>query len=274
MSKNESNPSASRPKQGQGEKPGGTATVRDGAPRISAEALRAELPAKFFKEARAEAGGGGIQITLDGRGLKTPKKADLVVATMALGEAIAAEWNALEEKIDPGRLPLTKIANTVIDGVVGKEGELHEDIVRFIGNDLLFYRAGSPRELDQRQGDAWDPVLSWVSERFDAQFTVTEGVMPVEQNLVSVAKVASALSGADAMKLAPVHVMTTMTGSALLVIAFLEGRLTADEVWAATHVDETWQEEQWGTDGEASERRAVRRAEFDAAVRFLELGQA
>ncbi len=194
--------------------------------------------------------------------------------TEALGQAIAAEWNGLGDKIDPERLPLTKIANTVIDGLVGMEGQLHDDLVRFIGNDLLFYRAGSPVELDQRQRDAWDPVLAWAEERFGATFRVTEGVMPVEQNLVSVAKVASALSGADAMKLAPVHVMTTMTGSALLVIAYLEGRLTVDEVWAATHVDETWQEEQWGEDREALARRAVRRAEFDAAVRFLELGQA
>jgi chaperone required for assembly of F1-ATPase len=249
----------------------GTATVHAGGPRISAEAVKRELPAKFFKTAEAKAGEDGVRVTLDGRGLKTPKKADLVVPTLALGDAIAAEWNALEDKIDPERLPLTKIANTVIDGVVGMERELHEDLVRFIGNDLLFYRAGSPRELDERQAAAWDPVLAWVGERFGAQFKVTEGVMPVEQNLLSVAKVAGALSEADAMKLAPVHVMTTLTGSALSVIAYLEGRLMADEVWAHTHVDEGWQEEQWGEDAEALERRAKRRAEFDAAVRFLEL---
>ncbi len=256
------------------QKPAGTATVRTGGPHISADALKRELPAKFFKEARAEQVADGVRITLDGRPLKTPKKAALIVATEALGQAIAAEWNGLGDKIDPERLPLTKIANTVIDGLIGREQDLHEDLVRFIGNDLLFYRAGSPVELDQRQKAAWDPVLAWAEERFGATFRLTEGVMPIEQNLVSVAKVASALSGADAMKLAPVHVMTTMTGSALLVIAYLEGRLTVDEVWAATHVDETWQEEQWGEDREALARRVVRRAEFDAAVRFLELGQA
>ena len=256
------------------QKPAGTATVRTGGPHISADALKRELPAKFFKEARAEQIADGVRIILDGRPLKTPKKAALIVPTEALGLVIAAEWNGLGEKIDPERLPLTKIANTVIDGLVGREQDLHEDLVRFISNDLLFYRAGSPVELDQRQRDAWDPVLAWAEERFGATFRLTEGVMPIEQNLVSVAKVASALSGADAMKLAPVHVMTTMTGSALLVIACLEGRLTVDEVWAATHVDETWQEEQWGEDREALARRAMRRAEFNAAVRFLELGQA
>lgn len=256
------------------QKPAGTATVRTGGPHISADALKRELPAKFFKEARAEQIADGVRIILDGRPLKTPKKAALIVPTEGLGLAIAAEWNGLGEKIDPERLPLTKIANTVIDGLIGREQDLHEDLVRFIGNDLLFYRAGSPVELDQRQKAAWDPVLAWAEERFGATFRLTEGVMPIEQNLVSVAKVASALSGADAMKLAPVHVMTTMTGSALLVIAYLEGRLTVDEVWAATHVDETWQEEQWGEDREALARRAMRRAEFNAAVLFLELGQA
>jgi chaperone required for assembly of F1-ATPase len=254
-------------------RPAGTASVRTGGPRISAEAVRRELPKKFFKEARAERAGDGFAVTLDGRQLKTPRKALLVVPTEALGAAIAAEWNALEKEIDPALLALTKIANTVIDGVVGAEKEIHDDIVRFIGNDLMFYRAGSPRELDARQAAHWDPVLDWVKERFGATFKVTEGVMPVEQNLVAVAKVASALSDADAMVLAPVHVMTTLTGSPLLVIAYLEGRLTADEVWAATHVDETWQEEQWGEDAEALARRATRRAEFDAAVRFLELAQ-
>jgi chaperone required for assembly of F1-ATPase len=255
-------------------KPAGTAAVRMGGPRISQEAVKRELPKKFFRVAEAVQEGDTFSVRLDGRGLKTPKKSTLLVPTASLAEAVAAEWNALDAEIDPALLPLTKIANTVIDGVVGMEKELHDDIVRFIGNDLLFYRAGTPRELAARQAAQWDPVLAWAGERFGAAFKVTEGVMPVEQNLLAVAKVASALSDADAMKLAPVHVLTTLTGSALLVIAFLEGRLTADEVWAATNIDELWQEEQWGEDAEALERRAKRRAEFDAAVRFLTLAQA
>jgi chaperone required for assembly of F1-ATPase len=256
------------------DKPAGTAAVRLGGPRILQEAVKRELPKKFFREAQAVKEGDAFGVTLDGRGLKTPKKSTLLVPTAALAEAIAAEWNALDAEIDPALLPLTKIANTVIDGVVGAEKELHDDIVRFISNDLLFYRAGSPRELAARQAAQWDPVLEWVRERFGAGFKVTEGVMPVEQHLLAVAKVASALSDADAMQIAPIHVLTTLTGSPLLVIAFLEGRLTADEVWAATHVDEMWQEEQWGEDGEALERRAKRREEFDAAVRFFMLSQA
>ena len=256
------------------DKPAGTAKVRMGGTRISKKAVKCELPKRFFREAQAVREGVAFQVTLDGRGLKTPKKAAVLVPTEALAEAIAAEWNALDAEIDPGLLPLTKIANTVIDGVVGAERELHDDIVRFIGNDLIFYRAGSPRELDARQAAQWDPILGWVRERFGAEFKVTEGVMPVEQNLLAVAKVVSALSGAGAMRLAPVHVMTTLTGSALLAIALLEGRLQADEVWAAAHVDEIWQEEQWGEDAEALGRRARRRAEFDAAVQFLALSQA
>ena len=256
------------------EKPGGTAKVRLGGPRISQEAVKRELPKKFFREAQAVQEGDAFSVALDGRGLKTPKKSTFLVPTAALAEAIAAEWKALDAEIDPALLPLTKIANTVIDGVVGAEEELHDYIVRFIGNDLLFYRADSPRELASRQAAQWGPVLEWVQQRFGAAFKVTEGVMPVQQNLLAVAKVASALCDADAMQIAPVHVLTTLTGSPLLVIAFLEGRLTADEVWAATHVDETWQEEQWGEDAEALERRAKRRAEFDAAVRFLTLARA
>lgn len=251
----------------------GKAQVRTGGPRISAEALGRELPKKFYAEAGVAPAEGGYQVTLDGRPLRTPRKAKLIVGSEALANRIAAEWNALEDTIDPARLPLTKIANTVIDGVVGAEREIHDDIVRFIGNDLLFYRAGSPQGLDARQAAQWDPVLDWVAETYGARFKVTEGVMPVTQNLVSVAKAASALSDADAMVLASIHVITTLTGSALLAVALKEGRLTADEVWAAAHIDEAWQEEQWGADAEAAARQAKRRSEFDAAVTFLRLAR-
>jgi chaperone required for assembly of F1-ATPase len=252
----------------------GTAQVRTGGPRISAEALGRELPKKFYETAGVTPAEGGFHVTLDGRPLRTPRKAKLIVASEVLAEAIAGEWTALDETIDPARLPLTKIANTVIDGVVGAEREIHDDIIRFIGNDLLFYRAGSPQGLDARQAAHWDPVLDWVAETYGARFRLTEGVMPVEQNLVAVAKAASALSGADAMVLAPVHVITTLTGSALLAIALKEGRLSTDEVWTAAHVDEAWQEEQWGADTEAAARQAKRRAEFEAAVLFLSLADA
>ncbi len=239
------------------------------SPRSSEDDAARQLPKRFYEIAAVAQRETGYAIELDGRGIKTPKRTALAVPTEALASAIAAEWNALGELIDPEQLPLTKIANTAIDGITGREGEVLDDIVRYIGNDLLFYRADIPKELVERQAEAWDPILAWFTEAFKAIFKSTVGIMPIEQNIVSVAKAASALSNKTAMSLAPLHVITTLTGSALLAIAHQQGRLTADQVWQANHIDEDWQIEQWGSDAEAEERRAKRRAELQSAVEFL-----
>jgi chaperone required for assembly of F1-ATPase len=239
------------------------------SPRSSEDDVARQLPKRFYGKAAVARHEIGYAVELDGRGIKTPKRTALNVPTEALAAAIAAEWNALGELIDPEQLPLTKIANTAIDGVTGREGEIHDDIVRYIGNDLLFYRADIPQELVDRQAEAWNPVLDWFAETFQATFKSTVGIMPIEQNFVSVAKAASALTNETAMSLAPLHVITTLTGSALLAIAHLRGRLTADQVWQATHIDEDWQIEQWGSDDEAEERRVKRRTELQSAVDFL-----
>lgn len=243
--------------------------VPAGSPRSSADEAARQLPKRFYKTAAVAASDAGYAVELDGRGIKTPKRAALVVPSEALATAVAAEWNALGDVIDPELLPLTKIANTAIDGIVGREGEVHDDIVRYIGNDLLFYRADIPKALVDRQAAAWDPVLAWFAETFDATFKSTAGIMPIEQNLITVAKAASALSNETAMSLAPLHVMTTLTGSALLTIAHLKGHLSVEQVWHATNIDEDWQIEQWGRDEEAEERRAKRYAELGAAADFL-----
>jgi len=237
--------------------------------RSSEDEAARQLPKRFHKVAAAVAHEGGFSIELDGRSLKTPKRTTLQVPTLALGGAIAAEWNALEEVIDPAQLPLTKLANTAIDGITGKEREVHDDIVRYISNDLLFYRAETPQELVRRQVLAWDPLLGWFQETYDAEFKVTAGIMPIEQDIRSVAKAASALSNENAMTLAALHVMTTLTGSALLAIAHRHGRLAIGQMWEAAHVDEDWQIEKWGDDSEATFRRHQRRNELERAADFL-----
>lgn len=230
-----------------------------------------QLPKRFYKAATACAQDGGFAIELDGRAVRTPQRQVLLVPTMALGQAIADEWNALGDVIDPQFLPLTKIANTAADGVMGREQDVHDEVVRFIGNDLLFYRADNPQGLVDRQVGAWDPVLDWFRQTYDAEFRVTAGIMPIEQDIRSVAKAASALSGETAMSLGPLHVITTLTGSALLAIAHRHGHLSAEDIWQLSHIDEDWQIEQWGEDAEATERRQKRQAELNAASKFLSL---
>ena len=170
-------------------------------------------------------------------------------------------------------MPLTRLANSAIDGVRGREAEVQADIVKYAGSDLLCYRATEPEELVRRQAELWDPVLAWGREALGAHLQVAKGVMPVTQPEAAQQAVARALDGQDAFALAALHVMTTLMGSALLALAHARGRLTAEQAWAAAHVDEDWQIGTWGEDAEAVARRRRRWSEMQAASRMLRLLQ-
>lgn len=241
------------------------------------EALRPPPARRFYKtvsveraDAPAEASP-VFRILLDGRPIKTPRKRLLALPKEALAAAIADEWMAQGDDIEPASMPLTRIANAAIDAVSDHMAEVMADIVAYSGSDLLCYRAEGPRDLAWRQAEAWDPVLQWVVEALGARFVLAHGVMPIEQPASARAAVAAALTPFGPFGLAAVHVLTTLTGSALLALAHARGRLSAGEAWAAAHVDEDYQIELWGTDVEASERRRQRRSEFEAASRTLSL---
>jgi chaperone required for assembly of F1-ATPase len=238
---------------------------------IGKEAARAPLAKRFYEEAAASKTEEGCLVLLDGRPMRTPGKRRLAVSSIALAEAIAAEWGAQEAVSDPATMPLTRIVNSAIDGVAERTDEVAADIVAFAESDLLCYRAEGPPELADRQGAAWDPVVAWAESVLGARVSLAAGVMPIEQPTELRVAIGSAVGGLDPLSLAALHVMTTLTGSALLALAHARGRLTSEEAWAAAHVDEDWQIEQWGADSEAAERRAFRRGEFAAASLILEL---
>lgn len=230
------------------------------------------LPRRFYKAAAAVPfEGGGFGVALDGRRAKTPGKRDLVVATEAAGLAIAEEWQAQLEVIDPARMPLTRLANTAIDGVRGREASVAADIVKYAGSDLLCYRAEGPERLVRQQAAEWDNVLDWARNRHGLVFCLQTGLMPVPQSPKLAQGVAGAITDHDAFGLAALHVMTTLMGSAVLAMAVAGGHLTAAEAWRAAHVDEDWQIEQWGEDAEAAARREHRWREMAAAARFITL---
>jgi chaperone required for assembly of F1-ATPase len=158
--------------------------------------------------------------------------------------------------------------------VTGREAAVRDEIVAFAGNDLLCYRAAHPEALAALQREAWDPLLAWARERFGAHLVTTVGIMPVEQAPEAVARLAEAIGGFDAFALAACHVMTTLTGSALLALAHMDGRLTLEEAWNAAHVDEDFQISRWGEDAEAIKRRDLRKAEMTAAAQFFQLSRA
>ncbi len=216
----------------------------------------------------------GYGILLDGKAVRTPAKAPLAVPTRGLAEAIATEWEAQREHIDPAAMPLTRIANSALDAVRGREADVGAEIAKYAASDLVCYRAGEPEELVRLQAELWDPVLAWSREALGAPFAAAEGLMPVAQPEAACAAVAQALEGFDAYALAALHVMTTLMGSALLALAHARGRLTVEAAWAAAHVDEDWQIARWGEDGEAAVRRKRRWVEMQAASRMLRLLEA
>jgi chaperone required for assembly of F1-ATPase len=167
-------------------------------------------------------------------------------------------------------MPLTRLANSAIDGVRGREAEVRADIVKYAAGDLLCYRASEPEALARRQSELWDPILAWSRETLAAPFAAAQGIMPVAQTDAATQAVARALVGYDPFALCAVHVMTTLMGSALLALAHARGRLSAEAAWAAAHVDEDWQIGTWGEDAEAAARRRRRWSEMQAASRMLQ----
>ena len=227
---------------------------------------------RFYKDVAVEdRAGEGAALLLDGKSVRTPGKAVLTLPTRALAEAIAEEWRAQGERIDPLTMPLTRLANSAIDGVVGREGAVIDDIMSHAGADLLCYRAHGPGELVKAQEKHWDPVLDWAKTALGAPLVLAEGVKHVAQPEASLARLKQAFAGRDTFSLAALHVMTALTGSALLALAVAEGRLTPEQAWAAAHVDEDWQIGQWGEDEEAAQRRKNRWRDFAAAARTLAL---
>jgi chaperone required for assembly of F1-ATPase len=234
--------------------------------------LRPSLRKRFYRRAHVgEAGGedGDFPLLLDAKPVKTPARRPLAAPTRALAEKIAEEWNAQAEAIDPASMPLTRLANAVIDAVADKSEAVAAEIERYLGSDLLFYRAEAPAGLVERQAQLWDPVLAWARDALGARFALGQGVMYVQQPSEAIVAARAAIPS-DPWRLGAVSWITSLTGSALLALALDAGALDLEAAWAAAHVDEDWQMSQWGRDELALERRLYRLAEFQAAVAVLE----
>jgi chaperone required for assembly of F1-ATPase len=223
---------------------------------------------RFYTAAGVTEAADGFAITLDDRPVRTPSGRPLVAPTREIAEAMAAEWAAQNENIDPLTMPLTRFANSVVDAVADRVGAVADDIAKYLGTDLLFYRAGHPDALVAREATHWDPVVFWAAEALGAHFILAEGIVHVRQPDAAIAA-ARAVFPDDPWSIAALHVVTTLTGSALLAIALLRGVLVQDQVWAAAHVDEDWNIEKWGVDEEVAARRAARLVDFRAAAGLL-----
>ncbi|HTS39279.1 MAG TPA: ATP12 family protein [Xanthobacteraceae bacterium] len=231
-------------------------------------AMRPQLRRRFYQCAEVGEGRRGFDILLDGKPVRTPARRTLAVPNDRLAQAIAAEWEAQREVVDPATMPLTRLANSIIDGVTDAPAPVADEVANYLASDLILYRAQGPEGLRALQQQHWDPVLTWARDSFDARFILTEGVMPMAQPESALANARKSIP-TDVWRLGALHSVTTLTGSALLALALLHGRLDVSTVWAAAHVDEDFQMAQWGRDHFMLERREFRFREMQAAATVI-----
>jgi chaperone required for assembly of F1-ATPase len=223
---------------------------------------------RFYRTAHV---GAGNEILLDGRPVKTPGRAPLAARSARLASAIADEWNEQGERVDPRSMPLTGLANAAIDRIAPAKAAFAGGLAAYGESDLLCYRAEGPAPLVARQAALWDPILAWAQTRYDVAFEVTAGIVHKPQPPETVARLAEAVDTRDPFALAGLSPLVTISGSLVIALALAEGALGLDAAWAAATLDEQWQAGQWGADAEAVTALANRRADFEAAARFLSL---
>jgi chaperone required for assembly of F1-ATPase len=227
---------------------------------------------RFYEEATAAPGEDGrFEILLDGRPVMTPARRKLALPSAALADAVAAEWNAQGEKVEPRSMPLTGLANAAIDRVAPGKETFARSLAEYGESDLLCYRAEGPDALVRRQAEAWDPLLQWARRRFDVDFALAQGIVHCPQPPETVDRLARAVAARDPFSLAALSPLVTISGSLIIALALAEGAIEVDRAWAAATVDEAWQSEKWGEDSLAAAALEARRLEFEAARRFLDL---
>ena len=226
---------------------------------------------RFYTHAAAEAADGGWAVTLDGRPIRTPAKAPLVVPTETLARAIADEWAAQGEEIKPGTMPLTGLANAAIDRVAADRAMFVDSLARYAESDALTYRAEHPEDLVQRQAATWNPILDWAERRYGVEFELVPGVMHRPQPAATVARLRAPLETLEPFPLTAMQPLVTISGSLVLALALIEGAFDEDAAWNAGEHDELYQAEKWGEDELGAQSRASRREAFAAALRFFRL---
>lgn len=226
---------------------------------------------RFWTAAKAVEAEGAYHVELDGRPIRTPSKQLLAVPSLALAQAIAKEWDAQTEKVDPETMPLTRLGNSALDKVQVQHSAVADVLAAYGDSDLLCYRADRPEELVARQSQAWDPLLTWAEDTLNVSLNVQVGLMPVDQPADSLERVKSFTHSFDAFELTAFHELVSLSGSWVIGMAAMRESVSAETLWNAVVVDEVFQAERWGDDDEALQMRAAKSAAFTCANRFLQL---
>jgi chaperone required for assembly of F1-ATPase len=228
-------------------------------------------PKRFWTDVDVTEVGGGFAVTLDGRSIKSPAKQEFIAPTRALANAVADEWRGQGEVMDPRSMPQTRYVNSVIDGVASRRAAVIETVAAYGGSDLLCYRAEHPEELIARQAERWNPLLDWARDTYDAPLILGAGVMPVAQPAPSLSRFSDAVAAHGDFELAGLHDLVSISGSLVIGLAVSSTRLSADDAFDLSRLDDDWQIEQWGKDEDAMAVAALKRTEFTEAARLLTL---
>ena len=223
---------------------------------------------RFWKSARTEPCAGGFAVRLDDRLVKTPAKRPLVLPTLAMAQAIAAEWDAQQGPVRPETMPVTRAANSALDKVVPQFDEIVDLLAAYGGTDLICYRATRPAGLIARQATAWDPLVDWSAADLLAPVRVTSGIIPVAQDPASLATLRGLVAALTPFQLAAFHDLVSISGSLILALATTRGHLSPDAAWALSRIDECWQAEEWGEDEDATAQAERKQRDFLAACAF------
>lgn len=228
---------------------------------------------RFWKAATTRPAGEGWEVLLDDRPVRTPGKLPLVLPTQALAQAIAEEWDAQRDVIDPHAMPLTRAANSAIEKVAPQFQAVADMLSDYGGTDLLCYRADQPEALIRMQAQGWDPLVDWAATQMGAPLRITHGVIPVAQDPASLDRLRAEVHGLDIFGLTALHDLVTLPGSLVIGLAVLRGRIDAGEAHRLSRIDEDFQASRWGADEEAASAAENRRLAILAAARFWQLSR-
>lgn len=226
---------------------------------------------RFYRETAAAEQPGGWQVTLDGRGVKTQGGRPQLLPTRALADALAAEWAAQGEEIDPASFVLRDLADVALDVIAPDRADAVATLLRYAETDTLCYRADPGEPLLDRQAEVWEPLLAAAEARWDVHFERISGVIHRPQPAATLRRLEAVLGAKDDFALAALTTLTTLAASLVTGLAALDPASDPAALWDAANLEEDWQAALWGKDAEAEARRQRRAATFAAAARFHRL---
>ncbi len=228
---------------------------------------------RFYKTVTAERADDGWRVLLDGRPIKTAGSRPQVVPTQTLAEAMAAEWAAQGEEIDPALFHLRDLADFAIDAVVPNRDQVIGDVLPYAETDTLCYRADPDEPLYARQEEVWEPLVAGFEERLGVRFTRVSGIVHRPQPEATLARLRKELEAHDAFALAALRMLASLAASLTIALEAIRPDADAEALWKAAELEADWQAELWGEDWEAAERRAARFEAFTLAIRMAALSR-